>query len=75
MAQVQIVDEILPSKILYENGKRYTEDATYVLRFKTVSDDGIVKEYGRRRSDNNVVMINIEEVLRKIQEKRKSVRI
>jgi hypothetical protein len=57
----QIPDGIIPAE-LYPDGKSYSEDETYALRFKLATENGIVREYGRRKSDNEIVMINVKEV-------------
>ena len=49
----------------FSDGKTYKEDEVYALRFRYVAPDGIVREYGRRRKDNEIVMINVKEVSEK----------
>lgn len=55
-------DEMVPVEMLYPDGRTYVEDDTYVVRFKVATEDGITREYGRRKSDNKIVVINIKEV-------------
>jgi len=57
----ELPDKIIPAE-LYPDGKGYAEDDTYTVRFKLATNDGIVREYGRRRDDNQIVMINVKEV-------------
>jgi len=56
-------DEIMLPELLYPDGRTYAEDDTYAVRFKAVTEDGITREYGRRRGDNQIVMINVKEVV------------
>jgi hypothetical protein len=64
-----IRDEIVPAEMLYPDGKTYEEDETYAVRFKLATEDGIVREYGRRRSDNKIVVLNIQEIQEALKEK------
>lgn len=57
-----LTDVILPSLLPFENGKTYAEDDVYSLRYLYVTENGIVREYGIRRSDGKKFVINIKEV-------------
>jgi len=57
-----IPDEKLLPEVHFDDGKIYAEDAIYALRFRYATEDGIVREYGIRRSDNKLIVINIREV-------------